>query len=60
MGSAHNLTEVNILPKFNEALPKGSGDMEWTQNARLKHISFNCALDLGSIWLSYGFNTPSL
>ena len=28
MSSAHHLTEVNILPKFNENLSKGSGDME--------------------------------
>ena len=29
MSSAHPLTEVNILSKFNENLSKGSGYMEW-------------------------------
>ena len=60
MGSAHHLTEVSILPMFNENLSKGSGDMEQTRNARLKHKTFNCDLDLGSAWLSYEFCTPSL
>ena len=31
MGFAHRLTEVNIWPKFNENLSKGSGDMERTR-----------------------------
>ena len=31
MSSAYPLTEVNILPKFNENFSKGSGDMERTQ-----------------------------
>ena len=60
MGSAHLLIEVNILPKFNENLSKDSRDMEQTQNSRLKHVAFNCDLDLGSAWLSYEFCTPSL
>ena len=31
MGSAHCLIEVNILPKFNENLSRGSGDKELTR-----------------------------
>ena len=31
MDYAHHLTEMNISPKFNENLSKGSGDMERTQ-----------------------------
>ena len=31
MDNAHHLTEVNISPKFNENLSKGSRDMERTQ-----------------------------
>ena len=34
--------------------------MERTQNSRLKHMTFNCDLDLESAWLSYGFCTSSL
>ena len=51
---------VNILPKFNKNLMKGSEDMEQTRNARLKLVTLNCDLDLGSAWLSYKFRTPSL
>ena len=47
MGSAQHLTEKNILPKLNENLLKGSGDMEGPQNARLKDVTFNCDLYLG-------------
>ena len=46
MGSAHHLTKANIWPKFNKYLSKGSGDMEWTCNSRLKLMTFNCELDL--------------
>ena len=60
MGSAHFFTAVNILLKFNENLSKGSEDMEQTQNSKLKHVTFNCELDLGSKRMSYGFCTPSL
>ena len=31
--------------------------MEWTQNSRLKPMTFTCDLDLKSAWLSYGFCT---
>ena len=51
MGSAHYLTQVNTLQKFHENLLKSSGDMEGTRNARLKHVTFNCDLDLGSVWV---------
>ena len=37
---------VNILPKFNENLMKGSEDMEQTRDARLKLVTLNCDLDL--------------
>ena len=57
MGSAHYLTEANIWPKFNIYLSKGSGDMEWTWNSRLKLVTFNCNLDLESACLSYRFRT---
>ena len=52
MDSARRVTEVNILPKFNENLPKGSEDMAQTRNARLKLVTLNCYIDLGSAWLS--------
>ena len=55
MGSAHHLTKANIWPKFNKYLSKGSGDMEWTWNSRLKLVTFNCDIDLESACLSYGF-----
>ena len=48
MGFAHRLPKVSILPKFNENLLKSSGDMERTQNARLKLVTFDCDLDLES------------
>ena len=57
MGSAHHLTKTNIWPKFDKHLSKGSGDMEWTWNSRLKLVTFNCDLDLESACLSYGFCT---
>ena len=60
MDSAHCLTKVNILPKVNENLSKGSGDMERTCNARLKLVTFECDLDIWLAWLSYGFCTPSV
>ena len=37
--SAHHITESNIWVKFNENPPKGSGDMEQTQNSRLNHLT---------------------
>ena len=46
MASAHSLTEVNILRKFIENLAKGSGYGVYA-NAKLKHVTFNCDLDLG-------------
>ena len=30
MGPAHNFTEANICPKFNENPSKGKGDMDGT------------------------------
>ena len=53
MEYAHCLTEVNILPNFNEICFRGSGNMKRTQNARLKHFTFtfNCDLDLRSVCL---------
>ena len=45
MGSAHHLTKANIWPTFNKYLSKGSGDMEWTWNSRLKLVTYNCDLD---------------
>ena len=57
MGSAHHLTKTNISPKFNKYLSKGSGDMEWTWNLRLKLMTFHCDLDLGSACFSYGVCT---
>ena len=41
---AHCLTERNIWVKFNENHPKGSGDMERTQNSRVNPLT----LSLGS------------
>ena len=44
MYSAHCLTARNILVKFNENRPKGSGDMERAQNSRVNPLT----LSLGS------------
>ena len=55
MGSAHHFTKANIWSKVKKYLSKGSGDMEWTWNARLKLVTFNCDLDLESACFSYGF-----
>ena len=35
MGSAHQLTERKIWVKFNEIHPKGSEDLERTQNSKI-------------------------
>ena len=42
MGSAHCPIEVNILPKFRENPPRGTGDTEQTKNSRLKPVTLNC------------------
>ena len=55
MGSAHYLIEANIWPTFKENPSRGKGDMEPTQNSRLKFVIFNCDLDLKSAGLSYWF-----
>ena len=59
MDSAHHLTKANIWPKFDKHLSKGSVDMEWTWNSRLKLVTFNCDLDLESACLNYGFCTST-
>ena len=46
MGSAHRLTERNIWVKLNENRPKGSGDVEGTQNSKVNPLT--CDLDLES------------
>ena len=46
IGSAHRLTERNILVKFNEHLFKGSADMERTRNRRVNPMNMKCDLDL--------------
>ena len=48
IGSAHRLTERNILVKFNENRPKGSGDMERTRNSRVNPLTLTCDLYLES------------
>ena len=45
-GSAHPFTEANILPKFNEYLSPGKGDINQTRISRLKLLTFSCELDL--------------
>ena len=37
--SAHRPTKVNIWPKFKENRSTGIGDIEWTQNSRLKPVT---------------------
>ena len=39
------LSHLNIWVKFNENCPKGSGDMEWTQNSRVNPMSLTCDLE---------------
>ena len=46
MCSPHWLTERNVWVKFKENRPKGSGDMERTQNSRVNPLT--CDLDLES------------
>ena len=58
--SAHHLTKANIWPKFNKYLSKGSGDMEWTWNSRLKLVTFNCDLDLELACLLWVLHIASL
>ena len=57
MGSTHCLTEKNIWVTFNENLPKGSGDMEQTQNLRVNHLTLTG--DLESRLLGLVLCTPS-
>ena len=57
MCSPHHLTKANIWPKFNKYLSKGSGDMEWTWNSKVKLMTLICDLDLESACLSYRFCT---
>ena len=38
MGSAHHLTEMSILVKFDDSPSKGSGDMEWTSRRGIKNV----------------------
>ena len=45
MCSAHCLTERNVLVKFKENRPKGSGDMERTQNSRVNPLTLTCDLE---------------
>ena len=54
MGSAHCLTEANILPKLNENSCRDKGDKDQTRNSRLKLVILNCDLDLESAWLIMG------
>ena len=58
MGSAHQLTERNIWVKFYENGPKGSGDMERTQNSKVNPLTLTC--DLESRWLGRALHTVSL
>ena len=39
---------MNFLSKFNENPSRGKGDMDQTQNYRLKLVTFNCDLALES------------
>ena len=57
MGSADCLTKINIWVKLKENRSKGSEDMEWTPNSRLKPMTINC--DLESVLLSHGFCTTT-
>ena len=45
MYSAHCLTERNILVKFNENCPKGSGDMEGARNSGVNPLTLICDLE---------------
>ena len=55
----HIFPLVDIWPKFRQNPIRGKGDTERTRNSRLKHMAFNCDLDLKSAWLSYWFYTSS-
>ena len=48
MSSADRLTQKTIWVKFYENRPKGSGDIERTQNSRVNHLTLTCDLDLES------------
>ena len=39
---------------------RGREDIKLIRNARFKPVTFDCGLDLESVWLSYGFCIPSL
>ena len=41
MGSEHHLTKINISPRVNENLSKGSGDMERTGNSRVNTMTLS-------------------
>ena len=49
MGSVQCLSDKNIQLSFMKILSGGNGDVEQTQNARLKLVTFNCDLDLESV-----------
>ena len=51
MGSAHHLTKANIWPKFNKYLSKGSGDMVWTWNSRLKLVTLTVTSTRQHAWV---------
>ena len=53
MSSAHHLTEANIWPKFKENPSRGIGDMERTQNSRLKPMTLTCDLDFELAWCTW-------
>ena len=44
IGSAHYLTKINILVKFNENHLKGSRDMERTRNSRVNPLTLTLSL----------------
>ena len=44
---------VQRIQEFNENRPKGSVDMEQTQNSRVNHLTLTCDLDLESRLLGY-------
>ena len=52
------LAQITTL-KFNENPFRSKRDIELTQNARLKLVTYESDLGLESAWLSYGFCTPS-
>ena len=54
MDSAHHLTEIKHLGKFNENHFKGLGDKEQARNSRVNLITLSLHYKL-----SHGFCTPS-